>query len=105
MQDYRGAYIRAAGQFRSYNRHEEKKNRLVLSVFVRELEFMDEEVENMQDQPDLPGWIYLQGTGLSEDTAWKRNCGYSAGGEPSLWKIGLHSVYLLGKKCQICIRF
>ena len=44
--DYRGACIRAAGQFRSYNRHEEKKNRLVLSVFVRELEFMDEEVEN-----------------------------------------------------------
>ena len=37
-EDYRGTYIRATGQFRSYNRHEEKKNRLVLSVFVRELQ-------------------------------------------------------------------
>ena len=33
------------GQFRSYNRHEEQKNRLVLSVFVRELEFIDEELD------------------------------------------------------------
>ena len=31
-EDYTGEFIRVAGQFRSYNRHEEKKNRLVLSV-------------------------------------------------------------------------
>ena len=42
-QDYRGEYIVAHGQFRSYNRHEEQKNRLVLSVFVREVSFVDEE--------------------------------------------------------------
>ena len=35
--DYTGEYIMVNGQFRSYNRHEEQKNRLVLSVFVREL--------------------------------------------------------------------
>ena len=40
--DYTGEYIMVNGQFRSYNRHEEQKNRLVLSVFVRELEFIDE---------------------------------------------------------------
>ena len=34
-----GQIIYVNGQFRSFNRHEEKKNRLVLSVFVRELEF------------------------------------------------------------------
>ena len=45
-EDYVGEFIRVSGQFRSYNRHEEKKNRLVLSVFARELEFMEEEVEN-----------------------------------------------------------
>ena len=28
-QDYEGEYIQVFGQFRSYNRHEEKKNRLV----------------------------------------------------------------------------
>ncbi len=57
-EDYKGAYIHASGQFRSYNRHEEKKNRLVLSVFVRELEFIEEEVENAKtNQIFLDGFI------------------------------------------------
>ena len=34
-QDYKGEMIQIFGQFRSYNRHEEKKNRLVLSIFAR----------------------------------------------------------------------
>ena len=33
-QDYKGYMIAVTGQFRSYNRHEEKKNRLILSVFA-----------------------------------------------------------------------
>ena len=41
--DCRGECIMVSGQFRSYNRHEELKNRLVLSVFAREIEFIDEE--------------------------------------------------------------
>ena len=41
-QSYIGRYISVTGQFRSYNRHEERKNRLVLSLFAREIEFMDE---------------------------------------------------------------
>ena len=44
-QDYTGEYIMASGQFRSYNQHEEKKKRLVLSVFVREISFVEEEVD------------------------------------------------------------
>ncbi len=40
-----GKLYEVVGQFRSYNRHEEQKNRLVLSVFVRELEFIDEELD------------------------------------------------------------
>ena len=57
-EDYRGTYIRASGQFRSYHRHEEKKNRLVLSVFVRELEFTEEELENSKtNQIFLDGYI------------------------------------------------
>lgn len=45
-QDYVGEYIEISGQFRSYNRHEEKHNRLVLSVFAREVRFIgpDEDV-------------------------------------------------------------
>ena len=57
-EDYTGEFIRVAGQFRSYNRHEEKKNRLVLSVFAREVEFLEEEVENAKtNQIFLDGYI------------------------------------------------
>lgn len=41
-EDCRGKYVCINGQFRSFNRHEEHKNRLVLSVFVRELTFQEE---------------------------------------------------------------
>lgn len=34
-----------SGQFRSYNRHDEQKNRLVLSVFAREVSFIEEELD------------------------------------------------------------
>lgn len=44
-QNYTGEYIMATGQFRSYNQHEERKNRLVLSVFVREVSFVEEELD------------------------------------------------------------
>lgn len=57
-ENYVGEYIRVAGQFRSYNRHEEKRNRLVLSVFAREVEFLEEEVENAKtNQIFLDGYI------------------------------------------------
>ena len=48
-----GTVVRVSGQFRSFNKHEENKNRLVLSVFVREIERVvndyDEENENEID--------------------------------------------------------
>ena len=57
-QNYIGKYIYVTGQFRSYNRHEEKKNRLVLSVFARELEFMEQEEEDVKsNQIFLDGYI------------------------------------------------
>lgn len=57
-QDYVGEYIQVHGQFRSYNRHEEKRNRLVLSVFVRELSFVEEEDDSITvNQIFLDGYI------------------------------------------------
>ena len=60
-QSYIGQKIFVTGQFRSYNRHEEKKNRLVLSVFVRELSFVDEneidEIQEKSNQIFLDGYI------------------------------------------------
>lgn len=41
-QNYRGCTIAVIGQFRSFNRHEGVKNRLVLSIFVREINFLEE---------------------------------------------------------------
>ncbi len=55
-QDYRGRAIMVSGQFRSYNRHEEHKNRLILSVFVREVEFIEEMEEN-----EKTNYIFLDG--------------------------------------------
>ena len=57
--DYRGCYLEATGQFRSYNRHEETRNRLVLSVFVREVHV----VEEYLDEADMhkPNQIFLDG--------------------------------------------
>lgn len=55
-QSYIGETISVSGQFRSYNRHEEEKNRLILSVFVRELEFVDEIEDDIKSNQ-----IYLDG--------------------------------------------
>ena len=57
-QSYIGQTIYVLGQFRSFNRHEERKNRLVLSVFVRELELLGEIPEDVKtNQIFLDGYI------------------------------------------------
>lgn len=56
--DYTGCYVYVGGQFRSFNRHEEHKNRLVLSVFAREIEFLDETSDECaSNQIFLDGYI------------------------------------------------
>lgn len=53
-----GRLVETSGQFRSYNRHEGLKNKLVLSVFVREWEFVDENPEaGKTNQIYLDGFI------------------------------------------------
>ena len=50
--------VYVTGQFRSYNRHEESRNRLVLSVFVREIEFVEGDEEDLKsNQIFLDGYI------------------------------------------------
>lgn len=55
-QDYKGKFVEVLGQFRSYNRHEESKNKLVLSVFAREVKIVEELSENAK-----PNHIFLDG--------------------------------------------
>ena len=57
-EDYTGQLLCVNGQFRSYNRHEERKNKLVLSVFAREVEFINEVEESSKtNQIYLDGYI------------------------------------------------
>jgi len=57
-ESFEGKNVLVVGQFRSYNRHDEKKNRLVLSVFVREVTFVAEEPDSVKaNQIFLDGYI------------------------------------------------
>ena len=60
---YTGQRLKVSGQCRSYNRHEETANRLILYVFVQEMEFLDE----MQDDLQVND-IYLDGYICKEPT-------------------------------------
>ncbi len=51
-----GKIVEVHGQFRSYNKHEEGRNRLILSVFVREFSFVGKEGTLTR-----PNSIYLDG--------------------------------------------
>ena len=56
-----GERVRIGGQFRSYNRHDKnkKKNRLILSVFVQEIESIAPEPEQVspENSVELEGFI------------------------------------------------
>lgn len=54
--DYKGQVIEVSGQFRSYNRHEGNRNRLLLSIFVREWEILEDESNSGKTNQ-----IYLEG--------------------------------------------
>ena len=51
-----GRKVEAKGQFRSYNKHEDTRNRLILSLFVREIEFIEDD-----EYISKPNHIYLDG--------------------------------------------
>lgn len=55
-QDPVGEYVEIRGQFRSYNKHEEDHNRLILSLFAREISYANEE-----EEPDHLNKILLDG--------------------------------------------
>ena len=82
-QDYTGEYIMVTGQFRSYNHHDEQKNRLVLSVFVREVTFVEEELDGAEE-------CYFKSR-YEEKTSW---CPPFQG----------HAAYLSCRDCTMCRR-
>ena len=57
-ENYQGCTVEAIGQFRSYNQHEGSRKRLVLSVFVQEIHFMEEFTDYTKtNQIFLKGYI------------------------------------------------
>lgn len=52
-----GKKVDIVGQLRSYNNYNSKKNRLVLTIFARELRLMEEEEEKSENQIFLNGFI------------------------------------------------
>lgn len=105
--DYRGMKIEVAGQFRSYNRHEGTKNKLVLSIFVRELRFLED--DEMPEEQSKSNQIFLDGYVCKppiyrKNSIRKRNCRYLSGCKQTIWQVGLHTMYSMGKKCKICRR-
>ncbi len=103
--DYRGMKIEVAGQFRSYNRHEGTKNKLVLSIFVRELRFLED--DEMPEEQSKSNQIFLDGYVCKPPIYRKTPLGREiadilvAVNRP-YGKSGLHTMYSMGKKCKIC---
>ena len=93
--DYTGEFIMVNGQFRSYNRHEEMKNRLILSVFVREITFVEEELDGAKtNQIFLDGYICNRPYGKSDYIpciCWGRNARFA-----SAFEVGEH-VQVMGR--------
>lgn len=57
-ENWKGQTVKISGQFRSYNKHEETRNRLILSVLVREFEVWTDEGDR---RPDDENSIFLDG--------------------------------------------
>lgn len=56
--DYTDCNILVNGQFRSYNKHEEEKNKLILYVFAREITFLEEIAEEQNvNSISLGGYV------------------------------------------------
>lgn len=111
-----GRLVEVSGQFRSYNKHEGIRNRLVLSIFVREWEEVEENLEaGKTNQIFLDGYVckppIYRKTPLGREIAdlliavnrpygksdyipciaWGRNARYS-----SMFEVGSH-VQILGR--------
>ena len=102
--DYQGCTMEASGQFRSHNRHEGTKNRLVLSVFVREVRFMEEFTDYTKtNQIFLDGYICKEPV-YRKTPIRKGDRRPFSSSEPPVWQVRLYPMHRLGPQCQIRLR-
>ncbi len=55
--DWKGQIVKVFGQFRSFNKHEGDKSRLVLSVFAKDIEVIEENAFVSENEIYLRGYI------------------------------------------------
>ena len=55
--DCNGKYLCISGQFRSFNKHEEDKNRLELHVFAQDIEFLEDCAIYNENYIELEGFV------------------------------------------------
>ena len=48
-----GKNIKVEGQFRSYNSYEQEKNRLILTVFAKDIEIINEDIDNVEIDKEM----------------------------------------------------
>ncbi len=86
-----------------YNRHEEQKNRLVLSVFVREVKFIDEELDGARTNQFCWTGISVNKPVYSKTPLGREIADLLLAVNRPYGKLDDISVYLLGKKCTVCV--
>ena len=59
----------------------------------------------MQGCANDNNYLDCRTAGVPENSTWQRDRRSFDRRQPAVWKIGLHSLHLLGQKCQICICF
>ena len=98
----RARTVEAIGQFSLLQPPRGGKNRLMLSVFVREIHFIEEFTDYTKtNQIFLDGYICK--LPIYRKTPLGREIAESApGGKPAIWKIRLHTLHKLGPECPVC---
>lgn len=56
-EDWRGQLLKITGTFRSFNKHEDKRSKLILYVFAREIEVLDSNDYEILNEVFLDGYI------------------------------------------------
>lgn len=102
--DYKGMYIVVNGQFRSYNRHEERKNKLVLSVLQERSTLWMKLVKIRNPIRSIWTDIFARNR-FTGRRRWEGKLPICCWQSTGLWQVGLYTVYLLGQKCQVCQQF
>lgn len=96
-----GTRMTVSGQFRSYNKIDDGKSKLILRVFVREI--LEDDDEKNPNTIEIVGFVCKQP--IYRTTPFKREISdmlIAVNRAYNVQQVGLHSLHSVGKKCKIC---